>query len=232
MSKKGNSPHTKRISLPKTLPVAGRKEHVWIASVSPGTHARSGGINLLMLLRDELSVCANLSETKRLLNSGGVLVDGQARKDARFPVGIMDIISILPAKKAYRMQITGGKLKPAEVDAKKASIKYCKVVGKRTLKKKKIAITLHDGRSLLADDNVKVGSTLKMELPKFKMHGSISMAPGAKCVVIKGKHAGKIAKLENISKRTGSIPARAQLKASEGDFSTLANYLVAVDEDF
>ena len=232
MAKKGNSAHTKRISLGRNLKVEDRKGTVWLTTSKPGPHAKNSSMPLSMLLRDEVCVCSDLKEVKKLLNRGGVLIDGKAVKDYRRTIGIMDIISIPSMKKAYRMQIICSQLRAKEITEQQAKAKLCKVISKRTDSGAKITLTLHDGRNLIADNKVKTGSTLKMSVPEFKLEEQIELKEGAKCFVIKGKHAGKIATLNKVSQRAGAMPTRAELSGSDGDFITLTKYLIAVDDEF
>lgn len=232
MAKKGNSYHTKRLSLSKKIWIAGRKKNVWSLSARPGPHGLEQGVSAGILLRDELAICTDIREAKKLLNAGEVLIDGKKFKDIHRPIGIMDVITIPKVSKSWRMQVVGGRLKASEIDAKTAKAKYCKVCGKKTAPGGKIVITLHDGRNQLSDKSIKVGSTLKMSLPDFKVLEMLPLQKGARCVIIDGKHAGKIATLMDITQSAGSMPSRATLKSSDGELITLANYLIAIDENF
>ncbi|MFH0927447.1 MAG: hypothetical protein V1822_02605 [Candidatus Micrarchaeota archaeon] len=232
MANKGHSSHTKRISLGRNLRVSGRKSVVWLTTSKPGPHPKDSSMPLSMLLREEIPVCKDLAEAKKVLNSGAVLIDGKAVKDCKRPIGLMDIISLPSSSKHYRMQIIGGQLRAKEISGQGAKIKYCKVVGKRSCKGSKISITLHDGRTMFADNKVKVGSTLKMSVPDFKLQGQIEMAEGAQCFVIKGKHAGKLAHLKKITQKEGAMPTRGHLEENGEEFVTLTNYLIAVDDGF
>lgn len=232
MARKGYSAHTKRISLGRNLRVQGRKNVVWITTSKPGPHSRDASMPLSMLLREEIPICSDLVEVKRTLNSKEVLIDGRPVKDLKRTIGIMDIVSIPKTKKVYRMQVIGGQLRAKEISDADAKVKFCKVIGKRTGTGSKILVTLHDGRNLIADNAVKVGSTLKMSVPEFKLQEQLMMVEGSTCYVIKGKHTGKFAKLMKVTLRAGSMPARATLESSDGEFSTLANYLIVVDDGF
>lgn len=232
MAKKGNSYHTKRMSISNKIPVYGRKQSTWSLGARPGPHSSKRSISAAVLLRDELKLCSDIKEAKKILNSGSLLIDGKICKCTHRPVGIMDIISIPKVGKFWRMQVVGGRIKANEIDSKVAKVKYCKVCGKKTAQAGKIIITLHDGRNQISDKSVTVGSTLKMSVPEFKMLEKLPMQKGARCVIIDGKHAGKIATLMDITQSAGSMPSRATLKSPEGEFITLANYLVVVDADF
>jgi small subunit ribosomal protein S4e len=232
MAKKGGSRHTKKITLPKNLPITNRKHEVWHISQNPGKHKKDASITMASLLRDVLGVATDISEVKKILSNEKVKVDGRVVKDHRYVVGIMDIISLEDAKKHYRMQIVDKKLRPKEITETQAKEKLCKVTGKRTDKKGIIIVTTHDGRNYIGDNKLRVGSTIVFSVPEFKLNSSIALEQGAKCLVISGKHAGIVAELKSISAREGSMPARAILKTGNDEFTTIVSYIIAVQPDF
>src|SRR5438105_1812911 len=113
MAKRGGSRHYKRLTVPSTLPVEGRKRIQWLLSPNPGPHKKSHGVALGSLLRDQLQ-----------------------------------------------------------------------------------------------------------------------LAPGVRCLVTEGKHAGETATLEKIIERVGSMDSEAQLKSGKESFITVTKYLFVVDDEF
>lgn len=232
MAKRGGSKHTVRLTLSRRVPVTGRKRIYWVSTQRPGPHAKTHSLPLGVLLRDVLAVTSDAAEAKRILNTKQVKVDGKVVTDIRRPIGIMDLIEIPAAKKVWRMQVIDGRLAPKVITASEAKNKFCKVTGKKTVPGGKIAITLHDGRNLIADNKVKVGATLKLSVPEFKLAGLLPMAPGVRCLVTDGKHAGEIATLEKVVERTGSMDPEAQMKSGTESFVTVMKYLFVVDNEF
>ena len=90
----------KRLKAPRALKLH-RKEQTWTIRTAPGPHPIEKSIPLGMIIRDYLELADNLRETKRILSSGEVIVDGAIRKDYKFPCGLMDVISITKMKKDY-----------------------------------------------------------------------------------------------------------------------------------
>jgi small subunit ribosomal protein S4e len=232
MAKRGGSNHYVRLRAPRKLPIAGRKGIKWLLAPSPGRHGKENSISAGVLLRDVLSIASDLKEAKRILNEGNFEIDGKKVRDVRASVGLMDIISLPKKGKSYRMQMVSGRIEPKQIKADEAKFKLCKVVGKKTVPGGKIAVSMHDGRTLLADNNIKVGATLKMALPKFTLKEMLPLSSGVKCLVTEGNHAGEIAILEKIIERTGSMDSEAQLKSGSASFITVTKYLFVVDSDF
>ena len=216
----------------KQLGVKGRKGVKWLLSSAPGPHRKLESVSAGVLLRDVLSIARNLHEAKKIINGGNMLVDGKKVHDVRFPIGIMDIVALPAEGKAYMMSLTGGKLVPSEAKGEAGKRKYLRVSGKHTMKGDKTCITFHDGRNYLGDKHIMTGDTCVLSVPGFKLLSHIKLAPGAECLVMKGKHMGEVAKLEKLIERPGSHDTEALLSSAGGEFVTVAKYLFAIDKDF
>jgi small subunit ribosomal protein S4e len=230
MAKRGRKGHTKRIAVPKAVPIHNKKAEVWIANTSPGPHGKKKSMSLVVLLREVLGVAENSKEVKIILNDRKVLVDGVARTDHKFPVGFMDIVSMPAADAYYRIGVNRGKLVPEKLEEEKSGVKLLKVTGKSVLKGNKISIALHDGRNLLADNNVKVGDTIEFDLKEKKLAKLHKFGKGAKCIITDGKHSGANVVIEEIYPNDEGRPAEALVSAGEESFRTLAGYLFVMGE--
>jgi small subunit ribosomal protein S4e len=209
-----------------------RKKVKWLLAPAPGKHTKQESVSAGVLLRDVLGRAGTLHEVKKILNSGGLLVDGRKVNDPKRAIGLMDVVSEPAEKKAYRMSLSGPSLVPREVKDAAAASKYLKAVGKSTVKGGKISIAFHDGRNYLGDKHISPGDTCVFSLPDFKLTSHIKLAPGVQCIVVKGKHKGESAKLEKIIERPGSHDAEALLSGPKGEFITVVKYLFAVDGNY
>ncbi len=232
MAKRGGSRHYKRLTVPVNIPVIGRKHIQWLLSPKPGPHARGQSMALGVLLRDVLKVGDDLREVKKAITAGSIKVDSKVIRDVHRPIGLMDIIEIPKMGKTWRMQIIGGRLMPKEIEGSLAKHKLCKVVGKTTMKGKQVQISLHDGRTMKADDSVKMGATLRMSMPSFKLEQQLPLAPGVRCLITSGKHAGEIATMESIIERVGSMDSESRMRSGNESFITVTKYLFVVDDQF
>ncbi len=232
MSKKGGSRHFVRMRASKDVGVVSRKKVTWLLSPEPGTHKKEESISAGVLLRDVLGQAGSMHEAKKILNSGGLIVDGKKITETKYPIGLMDIVSEPAEKKTYRMSLSGPRLVPREVKAEAASLKYLKVTGKSTVKGGKTSIAFHDGRNYLGDKHISTGDTCVFSVPGFKLISHIKLAPGVQCIVVKGKHKGEVAKLDKIIARPGSHDTEAMLSGPQGEFITVVKYLFAIDGNY
>jgi small subunit ribosomal protein S4e len=231
MAKRGRPGHLKRLAAPKALPITDKKAHTWIIHASPGPHSKRVAIPLTVLLRDVLHVASTMREIKKALNARVITIDGTVRTDGAYPVGLMDAVAF--ADKSYRVLVDSkSRLMPVEIPADDRKKKIMKVVGKYTAKGGKISLRLHDGRVMSADNNVKVGDSLVLSLPGYKIEKVLKLEKGARCLVQEGKHAGVVAKLDDLIVRREGKDTEAKLSGEGGEFTTVAKYLFVVDDSF
>ena len=108
--------HLKRLPAPRSWTIP-RKTDFWVVKPSPGPHPIDTSVPLGLILRDMLKVCANAREARHILNGRGVLVDGRAVTDPKFPVGLMDVLTFAATKAHYRMLVnTRGKMALVPID--------------------------------------------------------------------------------------------------------------------
>jgi len=190
--------HLKRIAAPKHWEIA-RKAGTFLARPNPGMHSYDYGIPLVYVIRDKLSLATTRKEVRDILNHQDVLVDGKKRKDHKFNIGFMDVLSFPKIKKSFRVVInTRGKLDVVEIKEKEANQKVVRVKGK-TMVKGKLQLNLSDGRNVLADkDTYKTNDGIVIELPSQKIIAHLPFAKGAAIFLTGGRHIGKQAVVESI----------------------------------
>ena len=211
--------HTKRITSP-TYWGAGRKNFKWITSVRPGPHPARHSIPLQVLLRDILGLVETARESKAVIKSGKVIVDGVARKDHKFPVGLMDVVSLPLIKKYYRIVPYENGLKVIEIPKKEADIKLVKVIRKQIVGGGKTQITASDGRNY-SYSKAKIGDTLVIKGEKIAE--KLSMKKGQLCLITRGKQAGRMGKLVRLDKVS-------RLEGNKDLFEVPLEYIMVVGE--
>lgn len=190
--------HLKRLAAPKTWHVQ-RKESVFITKQVPGPHSVSTSMPLVVLLKEVLSYANTTREAKKILNTNEIRVDGKARKDFRFPVGIFDTVEFPNVNECFRMIFNKkGKLDIVKIKKEEAAIKPAKIIGK-TMAKGKLQLNLYDGKNMLVDKGAyNVGDTLLLSLPEQKISKHIKLDKKSTIFLIGGKHIGEIGNVEDI----------------------------------
>ena len=187
----------KRLLAPRFWKVA-KKSYKWVVSPSPGPHPKFYSIPLQILLRDILKIAETGKESITIIRKGEILVDGKARKNHSYPVGLFDTVSIPRINENYRIVPTPKGLEPVKISEKEANKKICKIENK-TLVKGKIQLNLSDGKNILTkDSNYKTGDSVLVDLPSLKIIDHVPLAKGNIGIISKGRNSGKVGKIKDV----------------------------------
>ena len=210
--------HLKRLCAPR---IEKRAKGRWVIRPSPGPHPLQHSLPLLTIVRDVLGLCDTAAEGRRVISRGEIWVDGKPRKDYRYPVGLMDLVSIPRLGKRYRV-LAGprGKLKfvkeketkskegkkPSEAEKlPKSDWKLVRIENK-TQTSQGLQLNLHDGRNLLIKETDKwsqsPGDALKIELPSQRVLESVPLAVGTLALILGGKHVGQVSRIKKVERGT------------------------------
>ncbi|MBN2202594.1 MAG: 30S ribosomal protein S4e [Candidatus Aenigmarchaeota archaeon] len=187
----------KRMSAPRWWPIE-RKTSKFVIAVR-GSHSKEFSLPLLVLVRDVLKIAETNTEARKIIKEGHVLVDKKKRKDPRYGVGLFDVIEIPLMKKFWRAVPNNG-ISFIEIPESESKIKICKIVDKKTLKGNKNQLNLADGRNILADKKYSTLDSIVLELPEQKIVDHLKFEKGSTVLVVKGRNAGKMAKIKTIEK--------------------------------
>jgi small subunit ribosomal protein S4e len=236
LGRKGESGHLKRKPAPKMWPIH-RKEAVWTVMPKPGPHSISRSLPLVLIVRDMLGFAKTAKEAKNIISQGKIIVDGKVRRDERFLVGLMDIISIPDAKKSYRVLPSGKGLFLHPIGVDDAAFKLCRIEDKTIVKGGNVHLNLHDGSSSLiavdnsqgpAEDIYSTLNVLKLSIPDREILGRAQLTAGAPAIVIGGQNMGKYGKVTTIEKQADKKrrDLLVTLKDMNGNqFQTILNFV-------
>ena len=244
MAKMGSSRHLKRLAAPWFWPIL-RKEYKWVVKPSPGPHSLNRCIPLLLVVRDVLGYAKTVREAKYIISSGKVLVDGVVRKDYKFPVGMMDVVSIPEVDLHIRFVPYPTKyLWFIKIPKEEANLKLVRIEDKTTVKGGHIQLNLSDGRNIvvrvsdpskpLEASAYSTFDSLLIEVPSQRVIQHIKMGVGKLAIVIDGRNVGRIGKIANIDVKPGEKRRKAvvTLEDMQGHkFQTILNYIMVVGEE-
>jgi small subunit ribosomal protein S4e len=210
--------HLKRLPAPRSWALS-RKTAFWVTRPSPGPHPLERCVPIGLILRDMLRVCDTAREARHILNTRAVLVDGRPVVNPKFPVGLMDVVSLSEVKAHYRMLVNRrGRMALVPLGDGEAAWKLCRIEDKTTVRGGKTQLNLHDGRNLvLPKDAYKAGTSLKIAVPAQKVLGHFELAAGMVAFVSGGKHVGEIAHVLEVHRTRNP---RANIVTFKEGFST------------
>ncbi|RNI14486.1 30S ribosomal protein S4e [Methanohalophilus sp. RSK] len=221
--------HQKRISVPKSWQIS-KKSRKWITSTRPGPHSKDQSVPLAIVLRDMLGIVDNRAEAKRVLSEGKILVDGVVRKDVRFPVGIMDIITIPSDNTSYRVLLDRmGRLSLQKMDGIEEK-KLCRIDGKTCIKGGKLQLNLDDGSNVLGSNDYNRKDSVVMSIPGKEILKHIEYKEGNLALIVGGSHTGEVGKIAEINTVLSSKKNTVSI-SGETNFETIEDYVFVIGEN-
>ena len=221
-----SSGHLKRLVAPRSWNIA-RKERTWTTKPMPGKHSLEGALPISTILRDYLKVCDNSREAKIILHNRDVFVDQRVVYKPKYPVGLMDVISIPKIKLHVRAMLDKhGRIEFVPIKAADSKWKLARVENKRNIKGGHTQINLHDGTNILSKEKVKTGDVLQLNLPDLKVKKVLKFKKGAQSLIIGGAHVGSISTIMGEETTRSTKPNLVMYE----NFQTIRPYSFVVGE--
>ncbi len=214
--------HLKRQSAPRNWPIE-RKGTVYVV----GTRFNlNEGIPVLIILRDILKLAQDRREVKKIIHLRQILANAKPIKDEKNVIMFFDVLSILPLKKHYRLELSEkGKFYLNEIKESESDKKTAKIIGKKIMKGKKVQLNLSDGRNFLSDIKCSINDSVIINLKTKKIEKCLPLKEKAKAIVFAGKHSGKKGEIIELNHEEKT----ARIKADEKEINILINQLMVVE---
>ncbi|KAH0483674.1 MAG: uncharacterized protein KVP18_003180 [Porospora cf. gigantea A] len=223
--------HLKRINTPKYWYVS-KMNGIFAPRPVSGPHKKRECLPLALLLRDRLKYALTYEECKQILRLRNVKVDDKVRTERRFPLGIMDVVSIEKSNEHFRMLMDPkGRFVAHAIPKEEATYKLLRVNDVKTgIKNIRQAVT-HDGRTIrYLQPGVKKNDSMLFDLKEKTIKQVIKFAPGNLCFVIKGTNAGRVGKIAHIDTPVGAEMSVSITDAKNHKFITLARNVMVLGE--
>lgn len=183
------------------------------------------------MLRNRLKYALSGQECLKICKdrNANIKVDNRIRRDHKFPLGFMDVCSVVKTGEHFRILYdVKGRFQPHRVDAKEAAFKLCKVTKKSIGKNKIPYIVTNDGRTIrFPHPDIKKNDSVKLNLETGEVDCLIKFANGASVFVSGGNNIGRVGILQHVEHHPGSYEI-AHVKDARGHhFATrLSNIFV------
>ena len=189
-----------------------RKQSRFVLKASPGPHRKHNSYPLGIILRDVLNVATTMHEVKTIVSAGKVKVDGIERRDVKFPVGLMDVIELIPTEQSYRLVPKDSKLLVhVEIQDAEKMVKFVKVTSKVTTNGGKLQYGFHDGKTMISDQQLSVGDTCLLDFQNSTIKNIVRFEKGNLGLITSGDNAGSFGTIKDIKDGIFSLPKRVIL---------------------
>jgi small subunit ribosomal protein S4e len=215
--------HLSRLNSPTSWGIS-RKGIKFATRVSPGPHNLRNSMPLIVLIEEYLKYGRVRKEVKAILNEGKILVNGKVRKSIKFPIGLMDVISVPDLNENFRIFLDDkGKFMTFPIDDAEKDLRVGKIVSKNKIKSGKIQIGTLDGSSYLVDkSDWKVGDSLLISNKEGKVKEHLPLKKGVKVFIEGGKKKGITGTIEEFKENNIIV------KTKDGDIETAKRYAFVI----
>jgi len=220
--------HLKTLTVPNSWPIK-RKGQKFIVRPNPGKTFELS-MPLALVFKNLLKACKTSKEVKQVLGSTNVLVDGVRRKNPKYLVGVMDVLTLEATGETYRMLLSNTKkLMLQKIDSKEAQIKIAKVVDKTKLKSGKTQLNLLEGRNVLVEkDEYVVGDSVVVDLKEKKITQHMKLEKGTLVYLMGGNHTGEVGTIDSLEPGKNSL---VKIKSKKGSYETPKKFIIVVGKD-
>ena len=242
MGRKGGSTTLKRKPAPKIWPIH-RKEFVWTVKPTPGPHSLEKCLPLTIVLREILGFAKTRKEAKIIASQGKVYVDGRVRREDKFPVGLMDVVSFPEIDKHFRVLPSHKGLILHPISKEETTFKLCRIEDKTIVKNGHIQLNLHDGSNVLIkvadpknpqEDVYQTFDTVQLSLPDRQIIGHIKIKEKDFVLITGGKNMGKYGRIMEIEEAKGKKrkDAIVTIEDEKGNrYQTVLEFVFAIGEE-
>lgn len=210
---------------------------MWVVRPSPGPHPLAKSLPLALLVRDVLRYAKTLREARYVIGKGLIKVDGRVRRDYKYPVGLMDVVEIVPTNEVYRMVPHPTKfLWPIPISRDEARYKLCRIENKTMVKGGQIQLNLHDGRNIQLPyeegSKYETLDSVLIDIVDNKVVDHVKLELNSLGLIVDGKNVGYYGKVTEIIQTYRRRESTVKIVTSDGrEVRTIMDYLFAIGRD-
>jgi len=232
---RGPKKHLKRIRTPKSW-MLDKLTGVYAPRPRTGPHKLRECLPLQLVLRNKLKYALTGRECDVILGDkdNAVKIDNKVRRDKKFPVGLMDVISIPKTGDHYRMMYdVKGRFTLVKIKEKESMVKLCKIK-RRTMGPNKIPyIVTHDSRCIrFPAPDYAAFDTVRINLATNQIEDVLKLEVGKNVLVTGGANRGRVGTIVNRTRLQGAFDMIAVKDKTGHSFNTrIDNCFVIGDKE-
>jgi len=225
---RGAKKHLKRLNAPSHW-MLDKLTGVFAPKPSQGPHKQRECLPLIIFLRNRLHYALTGDEVKKILQQDLVKVDGKIRRDATFPAGFMDVITLEKTNEAFRLIYdVKGRFAVHRITAEEARYKLCKITKQGVAQKGVPFVVTHDARTIrYPNPDIKVNDTVILDIETGAITEHVKFDTGNLCMVTGGGNTGRVGIIQSRDRHPGSFDIVHVKDATGAVFATrLSNIFV------
>jgi small subunit ribosomal protein S4e len=231
MGNKGGDTRLKRQMAPRFWNIQ-RKQSQFVLKIKLGRHSSNNAYPLGVILRDVLKVSNTMHEAQKIVTGKKIKVDGNICTEINTAIGLMDVIEFVPTGQVFRFVPKNSQiLAPIAIPEEEKALKVVKVRSKVMTKGKKLQYGFHDGKTIVTDEQLSVGDSCLVKVPKLKIIKNIKFDKGCYALVTRGENAGIIGKVDDIRDGVFSLPKRTLLSSADRSVELPMEIVMAVGSE-
>jgi small subunit ribosomal protein S4e len=230
---RGPKKHLKRIRTPKSW-LLDKLTGVYAPRPRTGPHKLKECLPLQIVLRNRLKYALTGRECDVILHDkdNEVKIDNKVRRDKKYPVGLMDTLSIKKTGDYFRMLYDiKGRFALTKIKEKEANIKLCKIK-KRVMGQNKVPyVVTHDARTIrFPDPSVRLYDTVKVDLTTGQITDTLKLELGKLVLVTGGANRGRVGIINNRTRLQGAFDMINIRDANGNSFNTRIDNCFVIGE--
>lgn len=199
---------------------------------SSGPHKLRQSIPIQLFLRDKLKVAMNGNEAKMILHQkeGLVLINKHIRRDAKYPIGLMDVVEIPKMNGFWRcLYDVKGRFTFVKIKKAEAGFVLCRIVRKQMGSNQIPYIVTGDGRTIrFPDSKIKMHDTIKFDIEKKQVVETYPFDIGNIAFISDGSNRGRVGIITRITKLDGANDIVTLKDARGHELSTRIDYVFII----
>jgi small subunit ribosomal protein S4e len=152
--------------------------------------------------RNHLKLCLTSREANIIVQDreAGIKVDNKIRRSIKFPVGIMDTITVVKTNENYRLLYDAkGRFHLLKIKDVEAKFKLLKIKTKAVGPNKVPYVVTNDGRTIrFPHPEIDEADTIKYDLEKNQITEWIKNEPGHLAYITGGNNVGRVAQILHV----------------------------------
>lgn len=199
---------------------------------SQGPHKLRQSLPIQVFLRDKVNLAMNGREVTTILHQkeGLIFVDKKVRRDAKYPIGLMDVVEVPKMKRSWRcLYDIKGRFTFVKIGKGEEKFKLCRVQQKQMGANKIAYLVTNDGRTIrFADPKIQVHDTIKYDLEKKQVVESYHFEVGNVAFISDGNNRGRAGVITHISRLDGNHDIVTLKDARNHIFTTRIEYVFVI----